>query len=155
MVGVIQVVGGEVVVCVGSVIEEGFVECFVQMVFDIYGDFYIVINNVGYIWDVVIQNMSDEQFDVMIDVYFKVFWQILKVVFDYICMCVKEEVIVGEEVFCKIVNIFLMFGLCGNVGQSNYLVGKVGIIGLMKMMVKEWGCYKVNVNVVVFGYIEI
>jgi 3-oxoacyl-[acyl-carrier protein] reductase len=42
----------------------------------------------------------------------------------------------------------------GIAGQSGYGSGKAGIIGLTKVLAKEWGRYNVNVNAVGFGLIE-
>lgn len=150
----IEAAGGEAVACAGSVTEEGFAARFVQTALDTYGDLHIVINNAGYTWDAVIQNMSDEQFDAMIDVHLKAPWQILRAASEHIRTRAKEEAAAGEEVFRKVVNISSTSGSRGNAGQSNYSAGKAGIIGLTKTMAKEWGRYKVNVNAVAFGYIE-
>ena len=45
-------------------------------------------------------------------------------------------------------------GLFGSAGQSGYSTGKAGIVGLTRTLAKEWGRYKVNVNVVAFGFIH-
>lgn len=60
-----------------------------------------------------------------------------------------------EVVYGCILNVFLVVGLQGNFGQSNYVVIKVGVIGLIKVWVCEFGCCGVMVNVVVLGFIVI
>jgi 3-oxoacyl-[acyl-carrier protein] reductase len=54
----------------------------------------------------------------------------------------------------KVVNITSISGMDGIAGQAGYGSGKAGIIGLTKVMAKEWGRYNVNVNAVGFGFIE-
>jgi 3-oxoacyl-[acyl-carrier protein] reductase len=53
-----------------------------------------------------------------------------------------------------VVNITSISGMDGIAGQAGYGSGKAGIIGLTKVMAKEWGRYNVNVNAVGFGFIE-
>lgn len=54
-----------------------------------------------------------------------------------------------------IINMSFIVGMMGNVGQANYVVFKVGIIGFMKFVVKEMGLCNICCNVIVFGFIEI
>ena len=53
-----------------------------------------------------------------------------------------------------IVNMASLAGVRGVANLSGYVAGKAGIIGLTKVMAKEWGRYNVNVNAVGFGFIE-
>lgn len=60
--------------------------------------------------------------------------------------------------WCKlgcIVILLLVFGLVGNRGQVNYSVVKVGIIGVIKVLVLELVSCQIIVNCVVLGLIEI
>lgn len=54
----------------------------------------------------------------------------------------------------KVVNITSISGMDGIAGQAGYGSGKAGIIGLTKVLAKEWGRYNVNVNAVGFGFID-
>ena len=47
-----------------------------------------------------------------------------------------------------------MPGTDGNAGQAGYGAGKAGVVGLTKVLSKEWGRYNVNVNAVGFGLIN-
>lgn len=53
-----------------------------------------------------------------------------------------------------IVNVFFVVVLIGGSFGLYYLVLKVGLIGLIKLVVKEFGKYGILVNVVVFGFIR-
>ncbi|HSQ18862.1 MAG TPA: SDR family NAD(P)-dependent oxidoreductase, partial [Blastocatellia bacterium] len=61
--------GGRAVACAGSVTEPRFGERFVQTALEHYGALDIIVNNAGYTWDSVIQKMTDEQWQSIIDVH--------------------------------------------------------------------------------------
>ncbi len=150
----IKAAGGDAVACAGSVTEPGFAARFVGTAIETYGDLHIIINNAGYTWDAVIQRMTEEQFDAMIDVHLKAPWRILKEACEFIRIKSKEEAQNGVEVIRKVVNISSISGTRGNAGQTNYSSAKAAVVGLSKTLAKEWGRYKVAVNSVAFGFIE-
>lgn len=150
----IKAAGGQAVACVGSVTEAGFAERFINTAVETWGDVHIIVNNAGYTWDAMIQKMSEEQFDAMIDVHLKAPWKILKAASEIIRIKAKEEAAQGREVIRKVVNISSVAGTRGNAGQTNYSSAKAGVTGLTRTLCKEWGRYKVNVNAVAFGLIE-
>ncbi|MGE4281854.1 MAG: SDR family NAD(P)-dependent oxidoreductase [Magnetospirillum sp.] len=146
--------GGKAVPCVGSVTSPDFAERFVNTAIDSFGGLDIIVNNAGFTWDNVIQKMTDEQWDDVIDVHLKAPFRILRAAADFIREASRKEAEEGREVFRKVVNISSTSGLLGNPGQSNYSAAKAGINGLTKTLSKEWGRYKVNVNTVAFGLIQ-
>jgi 3-oxoacyl-[acyl-carrier protein] reductase len=146
--------GAEVVACNGSVTEPQFGERFVQTALDTYGAIDIIVNNAGYTWDNVIQKMSDEQWQSILDVHLTAPFRILRAASEFIRNAAKKEAAAGQEVFRKVVNISSISGLWGNAGQLNYAAAKAGIVGATKALSKEWGRYKVNVNCVAFGFIK-
>ena len=68
-VDLIRAIRGEAVACVGSVTAPDFGERFVKTALDTFGGIDIIVNNAGYTWDSVIQKMTDEQFQAMMDVH--------------------------------------------------------------------------------------
>lgn len=153
-VAAIETAGGEAVACVGSVTEDGFGERFVSTAVDAFGGLDIVVNNAGYTWDSVIQKMTDEQWDAILDVHLKAPFRILRAAQPVIAGAAKAAREAGEPVPCrKVVNIASVAGLGGNAGQSNYAAAKAGVIGLTKTLAKEWGRYNVTVNTVAFGLV--
>ena len=109
-----------------------------------FGCLDILVNNAGINWDGVIWKMTEEQWDSVIDIN-------LKGYFNYIRAAAP---IFREQKSGKIVNVTSINGLRGKFGQSNYSASKAGIIGLTKTVAKELGKYGVNVNAVAPGLIE-
>src|SRR5579864_4354415 len=118
-----------------------------------FGSIDIIVNNAGYTWDNVIQKMTDEQFQAMLEIHLVVPFRILRAASGFIRETAKKEIANGQRVMRKVVNITSIAGTDGNPGQAGYSSGKAGIIGLTKTMAKEWGRYNVNVNAVGFGLI--
>ncbi|WAM17964.1 SDR family NAD(P)-dependent oxidoreductase [Rhodococcus sp. JS3073] len=142
----IKAAGGQAVSCVGSVSDDGFAERFVNTAVESFGGLDIIVNNAGYTWDTVIQKMTDEQWDTILDVNLKAPFRILRAAQPYI----KAN---PTDYHRKVVNISSTSGFYGNAGQANYGSAKAGVIGLTKTLAKEWGRYKVNVNAVAYGFI--
>jgi 3-oxoacyl-[acyl-carrier protein] reductase len=154
-VAAIETAGGTAVECAGSVTEEGFAERFVQAAVDSFGGLDIIINNAGYTWDSVIQKMTDEQWDAILDVHLKAPFRILRAAQSVIAAAVKKAKDAGEPIPCrKVVNISSLSGTGGSAGQVNYSAAKAGVTGLTKTLAKEWGRYNVTVNSVAFGMIK-
>lgn len=149
----IRAIGGEAVACPGSVTDVDFGPRFVQTAIDNYGRLDIIVNNAGYAWDGVIQRMTDEQFDAMLDIHLKAPFRILRAASHYLRDTARQEQSSGTTVHRKVVNISSIAGVIGNAGQTNYAAGKAGIVGITKSLAREWGRYNVNVNAVAFGYV--
>ncbi len=119
-----------------------------------FGCIDIIVNNAGYTWDNVIQKMTDEQFQAMLDIHMVAPFRILRAASGWIRDAAKREKAEGKRVMRKVVNITSISGTDGNAGQAGYSSAKAGVIGLTKTLAKEWGRYNVNVNAVGFGLIE-
>ncbi|MCH7807632.1 MAG: 3-oxoacyl-[acyl-carrier-protein] reductase [Planctomycetes bacterium] len=116
----------------------------VAQVVETFGGLDILVNNAGINRDGVIWKMTEEQWDQVIEVN-------LKGYFNYI------RAVVGtfkEQKSGKIINITSINGLRGKFGQTNYAAAKAGIIGLTKSLARELGRSSVNVNAVAPGLIE-
>ncbi|MGW4533684.1 SDR family NAD(P)-dependent oxidoreductase [Nocardia sp. NPDC004340] len=154
-VAAIESAGGQAVACVGSVTDEDFAERFVRTAVQSFGGLDIIVNNAGYTWDSVVQKMTDEQWDAILDVHLKAPFRILRAAQPVISAAVKQARQAGAAVPCrKVVNIASLAGVGGNAGQANYAAAKAGVTGLTKTLAKEWGRYNVTVNSVAFGLIK-
>jgi len=119
-------------------------ERMVAEVKETFGGLDILVNNAGINRDSVIWKMTEEQWDQVIDIN-------LKGYFNYIRAAVG---VLREQKSGKIVNVTSINGLRGKFGQTNYSASKAGIIGLTKALARELGRSSVNVNAVAPGLIE-
>lgn len=154
-VAAIEAAGGAAIACPGSVTDDDFAERFVQAGVDEFGGLDIVVNNAGYTWDSVVQKMTDDQWDAILDVHLKAPFRVLRAAQPVISAAVKRARTAGEPPPCrKVVNISSIAGTGGNAGQANYSSAKAGVLGLTRALAKEWGRYNVTVNAVAFGMIR-
>lgn len=119
-------------------------ENMVSEVKDKLGGLHILVCNAGINWDGVIWKMTEEQWDSVININ-------LKGYFNYIRAAAP---IFKEQKYGKIVNISSINGLRGKFGQTNYSASKGGIIAFTKAVARELGRYNVNVNCIAPGMIE-
>ena len=146
--------GGRAVVCAGSVTDPEFPGRLVKTAAENFGGIDIIVNNAGYTWDGVIQNMTDDQWYAMIDVHLTAPFRIIRAATPYMRDVAKQEIAEGRRVHRKIINISSTSGVAGNAGQVNYSAGKMGIVGVTKTMAREWGRFNINVNAVAYGFID-
>ena len=119
-------------------------ESVVKSAIDEFGGLDILVNNAGMNWDGVSWKMSEEQWDRVIEVNLKGYFNFTR----------QIAPIFKDQKYGKIINITSINGLRGKFGQSNYSASKAGIIGFTKAVAKELGAFNVNVNAVAPGLIE-
>lgn len=146
--------GGKAVACNGSVAAAEFAERFVGTAVNEFDGLDIIVNNAGYVWDSVIQKMTDEQWYTMIDVHLTAPFRILRAAQPVIRRLALADGEAGRRVVRKIINISSVAGLFGNAGQTGYSAAKAGIQAVTQTLAKEWGRLHVTVNCVAFGLIK-
>jgi 3-oxoacyl-[acyl-carrier protein] reductase len=109
-----------------------------------FGRIDIMVNNAGMNWDGVCWKMTEEQWDRVLEVNLKGYFNFTR----HVAPLFKEQK------YGKIVNITSINGLRGKFGQSNYSAAKAGIVGYTKAVAKELGPFNVNVNAIAPGLIE-
>jgi 3-oxoacyl-[acyl-carrier protein] reductase len=109
-----------------------------------FGRIDIMVNNAGMNWDGVSWKMTEEQWDRVIEVNLKGYFNFTR----------QVAPLFKEQKYGKIINITSINGLRGKFGQSNYSAAKAGIIGYTKAVAKELGPFNVNVNAIAPGLIE-
>src|SRR2546427_9933923 len=153
--GSIRNAGGKAIVLAGDVTDPAFPALLIKVTLEAYGGIDIIVNNAGYTWDAVIQNMTDKQWYAMLDVHTTAPFRILREASQFIREAAKKELAAnGRANPRKVVNVTSVSGVYGNAGQSNYSTAKAGVTGLTKTLAKEWGRYNVQVNCVCYGFIE-
>ncbi len=116
----------------------------VQAAIEAFGSLQILVNNAGMNWDGVSWKMAEEQWDRVIEVNLKGYFNFIRHTAPYF----------KEQKYGKVINITSINGLRGKFGQMNYSASKAGIVGLTKTLAKELGAFNVNVNAVAPGLIE-
>ena len=116
----------------------------VQAAIEAFGSLQVLVNNAGMNWDGVSWKMTEEQWDRVIEVNLKGYFNFIR----------HTAPIFKERKYGKIINITSINGLRGKFGQMNYSASKAGIVGLTKSLSKELGAFGVNVNAVAPGLIE-
>ena len=149
----IRAAGGDALACPGNVAAPDFADRFIDLAVSRYGGLDIIINNAGYTWDNVIQKMSDEQWQAMLDVHLSAPFRILRAAQPVLRAMSRQEAEAGRPVVRKVVNISSVAGMFGNAGQANYAAAKAGVIGMTQTLAKEWGRLNTTVNCVAFGLI--
>ncbi len=119
-------------------------ESVVKKAVDEFGGLDILVNNAGMNWDGVSWKMTEEQWDRVIEVNLKGYFNFTR----------QVAPIFKDQKYGKIINITSINGMRGKFGQSNYSASKAGIIGFTKAVAKELGAFNVNVNAVAPGLIE-
>lgn len=138
----------------GDMTDAEFPKLLAEAAIDRFGAIDIIVNNAGYTWDNVIQKTTDEQFEAMLDIHLVAPFRLLRAASAWLRETAKREASEGRRVMRKVVNITSIAGTDGGPGQAGYGSGKAGVIGLTKVLAKEWGRYNINVNCVGFGMIE-
>jgi 3-oxoacyl-[acyl-carrier protein] reductase len=147
-------ISGETAVFAGDLTKGDAPDKLVQTAIDAWGKIDIIVNNAGYTLDAPIHKLSDDWWERMLAIHLTVPFKVVRAAAPHLREPAKREREEGVEVFRKIVNVSSTSGMFGNAGQANYAAGKLGTVGLIKTIAKEWGQFKVNANAVAFGFIE-
>lgn len=129
-----------------NVTDRSAIEAFYNFAVAEYGRVDILVNNAGITRDALINKMTEDMWDAVINVN-------LKGVFN---MTQIAGPLMMEQGSGSIINIASVVGEYGNVGQSNYAATKAGVIGMMKTWAKEFSRKgaAVRVNSVAPGYVN-
>ena len=119
-------------------------EAVVKATVEAFGSVDILVNNAGMNWDGVCWKMPEEQWDRVIEVNLKGYFNFTR----HVAPLLKEQK------SGKIINVTSINGMRGKFGQTNYSASKAGIIGYTKAVAKELGGFGINVNAVAPGLIE-
>ena len=138
----IKAAGGSAVANYGSVTDENAASEMVKTALDNFGRIDILINNAGILRDRSFKNMTDAEWDAVIDVHLRGAYLATKRVWDQMLQQ-------GEG--GRIIMTSSTSGLIGNYGQTNYGAAKAGLAGFMRVLALEGMKYGVTVNVLAPG----
>ncbi|MDP6693830.1 MAG: 3-oxoacyl-[acyl-carrier-protein] reductase [Phycisphaerales bacterium] len=136
--------GGNTVTHVCDLSQRGSFATVIETIVNDLGRLDVLVNNAGMTRDGLMLRMSDEDFEVVINVN-------LRSVFEG-CRAAARPMMKGR--FGRIINITSVSGLSGNAGQANYAASKAGLIGLTKTVAKEFGSKGITANAIAPGFIE-
>ncbi|RID83331.1 3-oxoacyl-ACP reductase FabG [Peribacillus asahii] len=119
------------------------VEAMVQSTIDTYGRIDILINNAGITNDGFLVKMSEEAWEKVLAVNLSGVFKCTKAVAPFML----------DQKSGVILNASSVVGIYGNIGQSNYVATKAGVIGMTKGWAKEFGPKGIRVNAIAPGFI--
>jgi 3-oxoacyl-[acyl-carrier protein] reductase len=144
MVRQIKEIGRSAIYVEADVSQESAVDQMIAKTIKKFGKIDILVNNAGITRDKKLENMTKEDWDLVIAVN-------LTGVFN----CTKSAIShMQEEGSGKIINISSVVGEMGNFGQANYSASKGGIIAFTKTVAKENAGDNITVNAIAPGFIK-
>ncbi len=139
--------GGEAVANTENVADWDGAERMVAQAVDTYGQLDVVVNNAGILRDRMLANMSEAEWDAVINVHLKGTFAPAR----HAAQHWRERSKAGEEVNGRLINTTSVSGIYGNVGQTNYGAAKAGIASFSIISALELHRYGVTVNAIAPG----
>ena len=136
VVGDIKEAGGEAVANYGSVADFEMAEAMIQQAVDTYGKIDGIVNNAGILRDVIFHKMTEEEWDIVIDVHLKGCFNVAR----------AAATRFREQKSGAFVHMTSTSGLVGNFGQANYGAAKMGMLGIMNVLAIEGLSKNIKVN---------
>ena len=134
--------GGKAVANYGSVTNDEDAKNMIVAAKDNFGRVDILINNAGILRDRSFKNMTDDEWDAVVEVHLKGSYLATKHAW-------KEMLEQGDG--GRIIMTSSTSGLIGNFGQTNYGAAKAGLAGFMRVLALEGMKYGITVNVLAPG----
>ena len=137
-VAAITAAGGRAVASYDSVADFRAAEQIVTTTVKQFGRIDILVNNAGILRDRMVFNLSEEEFDAVVQVH-------LKGTFN----CSRHAAVhMRQQKGGRIISMTSTSGLYGNTGQANYGAAKDGIAGFTRVVARDLGKYGITVNAI-------
>ena len=140
----IKEMGGEAVANGDNIADWEGGQRLINTAIETYGDLNVLVNNAGILRDRVLVNMTEEEWDSVIQVHLKGHFVPTRWAAAYW----REQSKAGKEVKANIVNTSSTSGLLGNPGQTNYGAAKAGIGAFTVICAQELSRYGVRSNAI-------
>lgn len=143
----IKAMGGEAVVNGDDVSDWEGAQRLVNTAVETFGGLDVVVNNAGILRDRMLANMTEAEWDAVIQVHLKGTFAPARWAAAYW----RERSKNGETNDARIINTTSVSGIYGNPGQTNYGAAKAGIAAFTIIAAQEMARYGVTVNAVAPG----
>ena len=140
VVAFIKDTGGEAQANYASVADYNAAEGIIQQALDEYGRLDILVNVAGILRDRMVFNMTEEEWDAVVDVHMKGTFNTSK----YASIYWRQQ----REGHYRLINFTSGSGLFGAPGQPNYAAAKLGIVGFTYSCANALGRYGVTSNAI-------
>ena len=140
VVAFIKDTGGEAQANYASVADYNAAEGIIQQALDEYGRLDILVNVAGILRDRMVFNMTEEEWDAVVDVHMKGTFNTTK----YASIYWRQQ----REGHYRLINFTSGSGLFGAPGQPNYAAAKLGIVGFTYSCANALGRYGVTSNAI-------
>lgn len=140
----LQSYGVKVILTEGDISQEEVAERLVRATMDEFGRIDILLNNAGISTTSLIQDMSVETWDRMIDVNLRSVFLTTRYTVPYMI----------RQKSGRIINIASQLGQKGGVKHAHYAAAKAGVIAFTKSIALELGSYGITANCIAPGPIE-
>ncbi len=134
----------------GSVTDAAFAQAVVEQGVARFGAVHGLVNNAGVTRPAMIEKMTLDQWQMVIDVHLTGSFHFLQAVGRH--MLARSRA--GDKSGGAIVNVSSDAGRRGTIGQINYGAAKAGLLGMTMCAAREWAKYNVRVNTIGFGVVE-
>lgn len=144
VVSAIEAMGGAAVINTSDVSNWQAAQEMVQQAVDTFGHLDILVNNAGILRDRMLVNMTEEEWDKVVNVHLKGTFAPIHHAANYW----RLEAKAGKPVDARIINTTSHSALFANIGQANYAAAKGGIATLTQLAARELARIGVTVNAI-------
>ncbi len=140
----IKAMGGEAVANADNITDWEGGQRLINTAIEAFGDLHVLVNNAGILRDRVLVNMTEEEWDSVVNVHLKGHFVPTRWAAAYW----REQSKAGKEVKANVINTSSTSGLLGNPGQTNYGAAKAGIGAFTVICAQELARYGVRSNAI-------